>query len=246
MLLDAGAEIDQRDANGITPLIAAITNNHPGVARYLIERGADVKAVDWYGRTPLWAAVETRNMDKDNATFENSIDRAPFLELIQVLIDKGADVNARTKEVPPVRNDFLRITASLSWVDFTGQTPFVTAALAGDVTVMRLLTRDLNLFLSVPKATSGTVQAVQGGRKTRVMSDPGSWKGGKLGISTQAAGAPAQTGSLGPGTFAVIDNRTGAIEFGFVEVQFQIIERAVSLTSEFTALATSNFFGVSK
>jgi len=139
MLLDAGADINLRDANDITPLIAAITNNHPDVARYLIERGADITAVDWYGRTPLWAAVETRNMDKDNASFENSIDRAPFLALIQVLLDKGADANARTKEVPPVRNDFLRITASLSWVDFTGQTPFITAALAGDVTVMKML-----------------------------------------------------------------------------------------------------------
>jgi hypothetical protein len=78
-------------------------------------------------------------MDLDNGTFENSIDRAPFLELIQVLLDRGADPNARTKEVPPVRPDFLRITASLSWVDFTGQTPFIAAALAGDVTVMKLL-----------------------------------------------------------------------------------------------------------
>jgi ankyrin len=139
MLLDAGADINVRDANDITPLIAAITNNHPDVARYLIERGADIKAVDWYGRTPLWAAVETRNMDVDNATFVNSIDRAPFLPLIEMLLQRGADPNARTKEVPPVRPDFLRITASLSWVDFTGQTPFITAALAGDVTVMKLL-----------------------------------------------------------------------------------------------------------
>jgi uncharacterized protein len=139
MLLDAGADVNLRDANEITPLISAITNNHPDVARYLIERGADVKAVDWYGRTPLWAAVETRNMDLDNGTFENSIVRAPFLELIQVLLDRGADANARTKEVPPVRPEFLRVTASLSWVDFTGQTPFLTASLAGDVTVMKLL-----------------------------------------------------------------------------------------------------------
>jgi ankyrin len=139
MLLDAGAEINARDANDITPLITAITNNHPDVARLLIDRGADIKATDWYGRTPLWAAVETRNMDLDNGTFENSIDRAPFLELIQVLLERGADPNARTREVPPVRPDFLRITASLSWVDFTGQTPFITAALAGDVTVMKLL-----------------------------------------------------------------------------------------------------------
>jgi uncharacterized protein len=45
----------------------------------------------------------------------------------------------RVKEVPPIRRAFLRVTGSLSWVDFTGQTPFLTAALAGDVSVMRLL-----------------------------------------------------------------------------------------------------------
>ena len=139
MLLDAGANIADRDANDITPLTIAITNNHPDVARFLIDRGADITAVDWYGRTPLWAAVETRNMDVDNATFVNSIDRAPYLDLVRVLLERGADANVRTKEVPPIRRDFLRITGSLSWVDFTGQTPFVTAALAGDLAVMKLL-----------------------------------------------------------------------------------------------------------
>jgi len=139
MLLEAGADINQRDANEITPLIIAITNNHPDVARDLIDRGADIKAVDWYGRTALWAAVETRNMDVDNASFVNSIDRAPFLDLIQVLLERGADPNVRTKEVPPIRREFLRITGSLAWVDFTGQTPFLTASLAGDLTVMKLL-----------------------------------------------------------------------------------------------------------
>src|SRR5262245_40923642 len=138
-LLDARADINQRDANDITPLIAAITNNHPDTARLLIERGADIKAADWYGRTPLWAAVETRNMDVDNASFENSIDRAPFLDLITLLLEKGADPNVRIKEVPPIRRDFLRITGSLAWVDFTGQTPFLTASLAGDLPVMKLL-----------------------------------------------------------------------------------------------------------
>ena len=114
MLLDAGANINERDANDITPLIIAITNNHPDVARFLIDHGADLKAVDWYGRTPLWAAVETRNMDLDNGTFVNSIDRAPYLDLVQVLLDRGVDVNARMKEVPPIRRDFLRITGSLA------------------------------------------------------------------------------------------------------------------------------------
>jgi ankyrin len=139
MLLAARAEIEQTDGNGITPLLSAITNNHPDVAQFLIKQGANIKAMDWYGRTPLWAAVETRNMDVDNASFANGIDRAPFLDLIQVLLDKGADPNVRMKEVPPIRRAFLRVTGSLSWVDFTGQTPFLTAALAGDVSVMKLL-----------------------------------------------------------------------------------------------------------
>jgi ankyrin repeat protein len=139
ILLDSGADINLVEANGITPLVMAIVNNRVEVARFLIDRGADIKAADWYGRTPLWAAVETRNMDVDNASFENSIERAPYLVLITVLLDKGADPNVRMKEVPPVRRAFLRATGDLSWVDMTGQTPFLKSTLAGDVTVMRLL-----------------------------------------------------------------------------------------------------------
>ncbi len=139
VLLAAGANLEQTDANGITPLLMAISNNHVAMARFLIERGANVKAADWYGRTPLWAAVELRNMDVDSSTFENGVDRAPALELITVLLDKGVDVNARTKEVPPIRRQMLHVTGDLSWVDFTGQTAFLRASLAADLEVMRLL-----------------------------------------------------------------------------------------------------------
>src|SRR5215831_14409623 len=139
LLLAAGAGIEHADANGITPLLMAITNNHIAMARFLIEQGASVRVVDWYGRTPLWAAVEARNMDVDSSTFENGVDRAPVLELIRVILDKGVDVNARTKETPPIRRQMLHVTGDLSWVDFTGQTPFLRAALAADLEVMRLL-----------------------------------------------------------------------------------------------------------
>jgi ankyrin repeat protein len=43
------------------------------------------------------------------------------------------------KEVPPIRRFFLPTTGSLAWVDFTGQTPFLTASLSGDLAVMKLL-----------------------------------------------------------------------------------------------------------
>ena len=139
ILLAAGARLNDVDPNGITPLLMAIANNHMDMARFLIDQGADINVRDWYGRSPLWTAIEARNMDVDNATFENGVDRAPALELIQVLLAKGADPNARTKETPPIRRQMLRVTGSLSWVDFVGQTPFLTAALSGDLTVMRLL-----------------------------------------------------------------------------------------------------------
>ena len=159
----AAPSIEQTDPNGITPLLRAITNNHPDVARLLIEKGANIQATDWYGRTPLWAAIETRNMDVDNASFVNSIDRAPFLDADHSCCStKGADPNVRMKEVPPIRRAFLRVTGSLSWVDFTGQTPFLTAALAGDVSVMRLLLK----HGADPKIPTfdGTTRADGGGR----------------------------------------------------------------------------------
>jgi len=45
-LLDAGAPIEQRDANGRTAVLAATAGNHVEVVRALIARGADVNAQD--------------------------------------------------------------------------------------------------------------------------------------------------------------------------------------------------------
>jgi ankyrin len=139
LLIQNGANIEATDPNGITPLLMAITNNQIVMAQFLIDRGAEINIVDWYGRSPLWSAVEVRNMDVDNATFVNGVDRVPVLELIKVLLDKGADPNVRTAETPPIRRFILPITGSLEWVDFTGMTPFLYAARSGDITVMKLL-----------------------------------------------------------------------------------------------------------
>ena len=139
ILVAAKANVNDTDANGITPLIMAITNNQIETARFLLDQGADINAIDWYGRTPLWAAVEVRNMDVDNASFENGVDREPALELIKVMLERGANPNTRTKESIPIRRFMLRTTGTLEWVDFTGQTPFLRASWAADLTVMRLL-----------------------------------------------------------------------------------------------------------
>ena len=137
MLLAAGAHVYGTDVNKISPLMMAITNNHIEVAGFLLEHGAEVNARDFWGRTPLWAAVEIRNLEYGRSG-ERNVDREQVLGFITTLLGRGADPNARTAEVPPIRR-FLMGLGDLSWVDFTGQTPFLRAALAGDTTVMRLL-----------------------------------------------------------------------------------------------------------
>lgn len=149
LLVEAGANIEQTDMNGVTPLLNAVLNatvealdrpegQHIAVAHYLIERGANIHAADWYGETPLWAAVVLRNLDKNGPEQVNGIDRDAALNLIRTLLKTGADPNVRTREQAPDHR-FIKRLGDLSWVDFTGQTPFLRAALSGDLTTMRLL-----------------------------------------------------------------------------------------------------------
>lgn len=149
-LVEAGADIEATDANGITPLIDAIINysivsvrrtppsQHLQVAQYLVEAGANVNAQDWYGQTPLWVAVDIRNMEMRVNDTTNFVDRDAVFAVIELLLAKGADPNPRMKEFPPEKR-FIAGTGFNGWVDMTGQTPFLRAAIAGDLRVMRLL-----------------------------------------------------------------------------------------------------------
>jgi ankyrin repeat protein len=149
LLVEAGANLEQADPDGVTPLLSAILNGaveakpgeqgeHIKVAHYLIEQGANIKAADWFGQTPLFAAVELRNLDVPGPVRENNVDREAAFGLIKELLERGADANARVTEVLPVRRWVTRL-GYLSWVDVTGQTPFMRAAYSGDVASMNLL-----------------------------------------------------------------------------------------------------------
>jgi len=149
-LVEAGADIEKADANGITPLISAILNHsvvnvnrtgksdHLKIAQYLVEQGANVNVQDWYGQTPLWAAVDMRNLEFAVTETTNRVDRETAFTLIESLLEAGADPNARTREFPPERR-FIAGTGSNGWVDMTGQTPFLRASIAGDLDVLNLL-----------------------------------------------------------------------------------------------------------
>jgi ankyrin repeat protein len=137
LLIKARANPELAEYNGITPLLMAITNDHFDIARLLIEAGANVNAADWYGRQPLWAAVESRNRDVSTTTATtNGVDRDAALQVITMLLDKGANVNAQVRHFPPRMGGH---TFNLSYVPTVGETPFYRASLNNDLPLMRLL-----------------------------------------------------------------------------------------------------------
>jgi ankyrin repeat protein len=149
LLVAHGASLELADDNGITPLISAVVNasiirvnrtgtsDHLKIAQLLVDAGADVNAADWYGETPLWAAIDVRNLELSGDGNDRNV-RDEAFALIERLLEAGADPNARTREYPHERR-FIFPIGSVSWVDLTGQTPFLRAAAAGDIEVMRLL-----------------------------------------------------------------------------------------------------------
>jgi len=102
--------------------------------KLLLEHGADPLMTTFDHTSPLMVASGVGWAE--GFTFEYSPDET--LEVVKLLIAKGADVNARVKEFRPQRR-FMMPLGSLAWVDFTGQTSFVRAALSADVPLMKLL-----------------------------------------------------------------------------------------------------------
>ncbi|HEV3332410.1 MAG TPA: ankyrin repeat domain-containing protein [Bryobacteraceae bacterium] len=138
MLVAAGAGVNQADANGTSALLVATVNGNVEVAKFLLDNGANPNAADSFGRAPLWSAVDLRNLDLGDGSGVNGIRREPVLELIRGLLDRGAGPNRQTRVEPPSRRWMMPFGAR-QWVSPAGQTPFVRAALANDVAVMRLL-----------------------------------------------------------------------------------------------------------
>ena len=137
-LLKVGAPINQVCAGDKTsPLMMAVINGHFDLAQMLLEKGADPALAADNGATPLYAALNVEWAPKalypqPRAHMQQKV---AYLELMNALIEKGADPNARlTKKVWYSGYSF-----DLSGVDEIGATPFWRAAYASDVAAMRLL-----------------------------------------------------------------------------------------------------------
>ena len=134
LLLELGADINQASGNRTSPLLIALLNGQVAMATELLERGANPNIADDYARGALFAAIELRNFNHEKYPFLYDDGRDP-LDLIKALLAKGADPNLRTETTPV--HGLMQFDGS--WANFDGQTPFIRAALSGDIAVMRLL-----------------------------------------------------------------------------------------------------------
>jgi ankyrin repeat protein len=135
-LVDAGADINQGDADGNNPLLIAVLNNHDDLAQFLIDKGADVNAANKDGRTSLFTAVDQHDVDWSDRPFVKETDKLSSLDIIKSLVEHKANVNAQltaTSIIKKAAQDSADRTLSI------GATAFMRAARSGDVVVMRYL-----------------------------------------------------------------------------------------------------------
>ncbi|MFO1503116.1 MAG: ankyrin repeat domain-containing protein [Steroidobacteraceae bacterium] len=136
-LVKGGAKLNLADPDGITPLLMAVMSMHFDTAKVLIESGANVDKWDWWGRSPLYAAVDVNTLPTGGRPDRLSTDETTSLDIIKLLLERGANPDARLRKFPPYRA--LGPDRGGDGVLTTDATPLLRAAKGGDIPAIKLL-----------------------------------------------------------------------------------------------------------
>lgn len=134
-LLDAGANVNEADPNGMNPLLMASASGYEALSIFFLEKGADSNAVDHRGITALHYALQKGLSTIAGVRISSLFSylfRPNMLELVKVLLTRGADPNARINTDPHWYDDAPNMRVE-------GATPFLLAAASYDATAMRVL-----------------------------------------------------------------------------------------------------------
>jgi ankyrin repeat protein len=158
MLADAGADLNLADPEGISPLLIAVINTNYDLASYLIRKGANPNKWDLWGRAPLYAVVDLNTIPRGGRPDRPSLDTTTSLEIIEMLLEAGANPNAQLKLAPPFRN--IGNDRGLDGMLTTGATPLLRAAKALDGPAIKaLLEHGADLKLANARGITPTMAA---------------------------------------------------------------------------------------
>jgi ankyrin repeat protein len=141
-LVKQSANIEAKDADGATPVVMAAANGDAAIVKFLLDRGANADVRDSSGVTLFVKAVRVGQANVLELLIQRGVPRAtmneavfsvieyqpmiigvsddatPYFKTAKLLLDKGAEVNARDEE---------------------GATPLIEAAGFGHVGIARML-----------------------------------------------------------------------------------------------------------
>jgi ankyrin repeat protein len=137
---------------GTTALVFAIINSHYDLAAVLLEKGANPNIVDIAGMGPLYAAVDMNSLQwVQGRPAPILTDTLDAVDVVKLLLDRGADANTRLKRAPLKRHHDAGTTLNFG----QGTTPLMRAARTNDVAVMRLLLdKGADPFQTLPDRTN--------------------------------------------------------------------------------------------
>ena len=114
LLIQAGANVKFADRYGVTPIYLAASNGNAGMLKLLLDSGADANTVDPTGETTLMTAAKVGDLESVRVLLDRGakVDAAdPAFHqtalmiavrenhpgVVQLLVQRGANVNAQTR-----------------------------------------------------------------------------------------------------------------------------------------------------
>jgi ankyrin repeat protein len=147
-IVKAGADINQPNPDGITPLINALDNKSFDVAMFLLDKGANPHVWDMTGRTPIYVAVDMNSYagrsGAGNAQFQGfETDQPPppeskakAMDVVNRLLAMGVDPNHELTRMRPNGNGRGRFA---DYMMRGGTTPLMVAVLTLDIEPIKAL-----------------------------------------------------------------------------------------------------------